>query len=361
MTILITDQPGTNTYLTALIKAYKSAGITVICGLHNFFYSNLIPDILHIQWPEKLYSWFPFSSMNEEEQYKAIKERLQWYKDNNANIVHTIHNIKPHVPENSGFEERIFKLIISYSDILVHHCNGSVNTLKTVYTESAGKFNIVCPHGDYLLDYSSIARDEARRKLGIPQNKFVLLNFGNQLKYKNENFIESVFNKLPLKNKYLLTAGNNRSGGYSKGLHLYNSIKRTIRMKLTYNNRKYHYKVVTPEELPVFINAADIFFLAHSGNNLNSGILPLAATYSKPVIFPNIGCFAEQMEGWIYETYRQGNEDGAVNAVKNLYMKLGNFNNSFDNTTWLSINSWDKHVQRILKAVQDKFKESNVY
>ena len=69
MNILIADNPGLNSYVTSLIEAYKKADINVICGLHNFFYSNFIPDILHIQWPEKLYNWNPFSYLSNDKRY----------------------------------------------------------------------------------------------------------------------------------------------------------------------------------------------------------------------------------------------------------------------------------------------------
>lgn len=359
MTILIADQPGTNSYLSSLINAYKNAGMTVICGVHNFFYSNFLPDVLHLQWPEKLYDWYPFSALNESEKEAQITERLRFYKSHNVKIVHTIHNLKPHQSNNPDFTEKIFRLVINYSDILVHHGNNSISLLENVYNTTKDKLSIVCSHGDYLMDFRSVSKKEARKKLGIPDDKFVILNFGNQTRYKNERFLESVFRKLKIRNKYLLTAGNFRNTGFTKSSQLFNFFKTRFRMFIKYPDRKYFYKVISPLELPFFINSADIFLLGHNGNNLNSGILPMAATYAKPVVFPNLGCFREQMDGWVYETYNPNNIGDAVKAVSKLYDRIKDQDKKFDNSDWLLNNSWDKHVNNILNTVKRYTKVNN--
>lgn len=354
MTILIADNPGTNSYLTSLIDAYKKAGLEVICGLHNFFYSNLVPDVLHIQWPEKIYNWYPFNVLDDEEKYKEIEKRLNWYKEKKAFIVHTIHNIKPHIPEKLNFEEKIFSLIINYSDILSHHCKKSVELLSKNYPQAANRKNIINHHGDYLIEYKKVSKDDARAKLGIEKNKFVILNFGSQQKYKGEEFIESVFRKLPIKEKYLLTAGSYRYGGYSEIGIIIRKMKNKIRVKNNFNNKKYIYKTAAPSEISYFFSACDIVLTAHRGS-LNSGVLPLAATYAKPVVFPDIGCFKEQMNNWAYECYEPENESRAAGAVMNLYHRVKDEGNeTADNTLWLQENSWKKHVRLILDEVRQK-------
>jgi len=261
MIILIADQPGTNSYLTSLIEAYKAAGLTVICGYHNFFYSNIKPDILHIQWPEKMYNWYPFSSLSEEEKFDKIENRLKWYKQNNVQIIHTIHNIKPHILEKFDFEEKTFKLIIYYSDILFHHCKRSIELLKENYPEAKNKKNIINPHGDYLIDYKEIPKNNARFKLGITPEKFVILNFGSQQNYKGEDFIDSVFNNLKIKDKFLLTAGNYVYESYSNTALL--KLRNTFRQKFKFKNKLYVYRRIPSNDLPFIVNSCDVFFLAH--------------------------------------------------------------------------------------------------
>ena len=54
MKILIPETPQSNSYVTSLIQAYQKAGCTVICGEANFYFTDFVPDVLHIQWPESL-------------------------------------------------------------------------------------------------------------------------------------------------------------------------------------------------------------------------------------------------------------------------------------------------------------------
>ena len=347
MTILVADNIETNSYVTSLVEAYKKTGHQVLCGLHNFFYSNFKPDMLHIQWPEKLYSWYPFSRLNEQEKYDKIEERLKWYRENKVFIVHTIHNIKPHIPAKLDFEEKIFKLVINYSDLLSHHCKRSIELLKEIYPAVINKKNIANHLGDYLIDFKNISKVEARKKLGISLDKYVILNFGSQQKYKGENFIESVFNKLQIKNKFLLTGGSYRYFGYGRMFTILKMIKNFEKVHLFHTNKKYYYRAIHPDEVSYFFSSSDLVFMAHTGS-LNSGILSMAATYSKPVVFPNIGCFKEQMESWNYRCYDNYNIKDAIKGIENFYYKNDLI---LDNSEWLSKNSWEKHVELICNSI----------
>lgn len=353
MTVLITDQPGTNSYLTSLINAYKEKGLKVICGSRNFFYSNIVPDFLHIQWPEKLYGWYPFTSLSKDERINTIEERLKWYKLNNVPIIFTIHNIRPHFLQDSSFELKVFELIIQYSNVLVHHCKRSIELLFENYPDAKTKKNIVSRHGHYLIDYKEITKNDARKKLGIKHDKFVILNFGSQQRYKGEEFIEKTFNRLKIKNKFLLTAGNYSFAGYSKPGMILRMLRNIFRMNIPRSQKKYFYRTINPEELPYFISASDMIFTAHNRVTLNSGILPLAATYSRPVVFPDIGCFKEQMQGWFFECYQEGNNNGAVEALEKIYKRiLKGENIPKDNLSWLNTNSWTENVQNVLDSLK---------
>ena len=350
MVVLIADNPGMNSYLTSLIEEYKKADLEIICGLHNFFYSNIKPSILHIQWPEKLYSWYPFSTLSEEEKYDKIEERLKWYKHKDVLIIHTIHNIKPHILEKPDFEKRIFELIIKYSDLLCHHCKKSIDILKDYYPTAINKKNIITPHGDYLIEFKKLSKEEARKKLNISMDKFVILNFGSQQKYKGENLIEEVFKKLKIKEKYLLIAGNYRYAGYNLINKVVKQFNNYIKNKINHKNKKYFLNTIEPQEIPYFLSASDVVFLAHSGS-LNSGIISLAATYSKPVIYPKIGCFEEQMKTWIGKSYSDNNKEEAIISLKELHDMIKNDNIILNNTDWLKNNSWEEHVKKILDTL----------
>lgn len=350
MNLLITERIGHNSYITGLINAYKDAGIKIISGNSNFFHSNFSPDILHIHWPDTLYKWYNMADRDNKKQYEIVKNRLKWYKSNGTKIVHTIHDLFPHNKHNE-VDIKFYDLVIQYADILVHHCNKSIEIIHKYYPNSKSKINIVCKHGDFLYDYKYVQQSDARKELQISKDKFVILNFGNQQKYKGIENINSIFNKSQIKNKFLLTAGNYSFTNHSKIQQLFKMIYNYYRQKRTYKSKKYFLKTVELDKIPIIFNSADIVLLGHKAG-LNSGVLNMAATFGKPVVFPNIGCFEEQMIGWEYKSYKVNDINDAVAKVE-YYNKLKNNSKfSFDNKRWLSENSWKIHVERILKTLQ---------
>lgn len=347
MKILITVKPCINDYIESLIHAYSRAGHSVTSGVDDFFYTTTPPDILHIHWPESLYLWQAPEDASEDEVYQMMTSRLAWFKSNNVIIINTIHNLKPHDSTSDNFI-KFYRLVIDHADILVHHCSKSISLLADSYPAAKGKVNIVCPHGDYLIHHKTVDKLQARSRYDIPENKMVILNFGMQRPYKNEKFITTVFNRLHLRSKYLVIAG----------VFLYPAkgwwfqLRNRFRMSFPYFNRKYLYRSFPVSELPDIISIADIILLGQR-NALNSGLTSLAATYCKPVVCPDIGCFKQSLDGWHYETFVAGDVQDAVAALQRMSNKLSEIAIS-DNSFWLKKHSWDSHVAMIIDALSDR-------
>ena len=92
--------------------------------------------------------------------------------------------------------------------------------------------------------------------------------------------------------------------------------------------------------------------MAHKKGSLNSGILPLAATYNKPVVFPDIGCFKEQMKNWVFDTYKEDDENNAIESIAKMYNKIRNNQPDINNTSWLREYSWESHVKNIMDSIK---------
>ena len=114
---------------------------------------------------------------------------------------------------------------------------------------------------------------------------------------------------------------------------------------------RFNFKKITIKDMSCYFAAADIVLLSHE-SGLNSGILSMAATYSKPVVYPDIGNFIEQIQDWISESYRCGDVEDAIKALDTMAERITQ-KVEMDNTKWLANNSWDIHVNRILTAVTD--------
>ncbi len=203
--VLITENNFQNAYIPSLIEAYKRAKCEVVAGgAISFYLSNFKPDILHIHWPETLYKKDVSLFGNPEE---IISKQIRWYKKNGTKIVFTVHNIKPHDSTDKERDYFVYNSIIKESDVIVHHGKASIALLSKEYPEVLTKKNIVCKHGDYLIQYKDISKEEARSHLRLPQEKFIMLYFGKFRTYKGFALIKNIYSKWPRSNKFLLIAG----------------------------------------------------------------------------------------------------------------------------------------------------------
>lgn len=351
MRILITEQPSDNGYIGSLVDTYQSKGHEVICGETNFFNSNVIPDILHIHWPERIHNWYFQPDTRIQEKTRILTDRFEWYRSHNTKIIHTIHNLRPHDKKNNDSDSDIFNLIISYSDILIHHCEKSVQLLQETYPSAKNKHHIICPHGDYLCHYKKMNKEAARRIHQIADDKLVVLSFGHQRPYKGESFILDAFSRFNETNKFLFTAGK----FYFPSSNVFNrsfyKARNYFRQNLKSRDRKYCYRSVSINEIPSIFTSADIVFLGQS-KALNSGVLAMAATYQVPVVCPDVGCFSEAVQDWTHELFTPNKVDEAAVALEKMTDRLRTHDDALlDNAAWLQKNSWSSHVNTILKTI----------
>lgn len=351
MNILLSEKPSLNGYIESLLTAYQRAGHAVICDPSNFLYSDFVPDVLHIHWPERITYWHQaLQGMSAAEQVARAAERLTWYKARGTKIVQTIHNLVPHATASAAGADAALACCLAQADVIVHHCQASVRETLQLYPAAGERANIVCRHGDYLLQFRQADPQRARRRLGIPLDAFVVLSFGRQRAYKNADFALQVFNALKVPRKFLLVAGNFDFFHHRGTEVLRLKARNWLRQRMLWRDRKYVYRDIKDAELPEFIAASDVFFLGQT-RALNSGQLALAATFSKPVVYPQIGCFAEAMDAWIGESYTAGDAAGAVAALDRIKLRWDAVAGQPDNSAWLARNSWDAHVAGILEAL----------
>ena len=339
MTILIVGKyfgKNSNNYIQLLADSYMEMGHTVLYDVENFLFSNFIPDVVHIQWPEAFYRWQRLILSNDEG-LGFLRNRLQWYRKNGVKFVYTVHNLLPHDTKDP-FDYEVYSLLLENMDVIVHHGSSSIEIIKQKYPNTKNKKHIVAPHGHYNIEALPDKKD-ARKRLGLPQEKFVCTNFGLQRKYKGREFLYDLFLSCKKTDICFLTAG--RLVGETEPFS--NIPKERCHKEI--------YKQISFDEMLDIVSATDIFVLTHQ-SGLNSGLIALALTYAKPVLFPDIGNFKDQVKGWQwYETYEVGKLDLALNALERLYTRLKD-KNTLDNAEWLKQNSWHIHTKNIIDALK---------
>lgn len=345
MKILIPHDDIVNGYIPSLAMAYQNAQCEVVVGKINFYLSEYRPDIVHIHWPENLYDkdCVPFDNPDD-----VITKRLEWYKEQGVRIFLTVHNLLPHDEIKQKTRRSICESVLEYTDIIIHHGQASIELMKKEYPNIADKKHIVCPHGHYLIHYKAVPKRESRNYLKLPQHAFIILSFGRILPYKGFELLRKIFKKWSHPGKLLLVAGrfdykeSQLSRLQRKGMELFGRYA---------GKERFYFRKVRTQDIGYYFAAADLLLLSHK-DGLTSGVLSMAATYSRPVVYPDIGNFREQVEGWIGESYQCGDVESALRALDAIVRRTDE-GPDMDNKIWLAKNSWDEHVNRILSAASE--------
>jgi len=129
-------------------------------------------------------------------------------------------------------------------------------------------------------------------------------------------------------------------------------IKNYAREKNTFLNRKYIYRDIKADEIPVIFGASDLVFISHH-DKLLPGIASMAATYLKPVVYPLKGCYRDSLKDWISKEYDYGNVKAAGSMIDEIYNEIQNNRFLLDNSRWLETNSWSVSVELIIRSVNN--------
>lgn len=148
---------------------------------------------------------------------------------------------------------------------------------------------------------TNLSRDEARKSLGIPKNKLVLLYFGFITWYKGADWlIDQVtgkeFRKKFSKVQLILAGGEAYSLKDKKYYQDY--YKRQLSKAKTSNNVRIT-GFVPEKEIPLFFTAADAVIFPYRGLIGSSGALTHALTFRKPFLLSSKMNFVLQNEEYI--------------------------------------------------------------
>lgn len=355
-TVLLCERPSAteNEYVSMLTEAYREAGYNVFFDPENFLYGDLAPEIVHLQWPEAIYDWRERLPRTDET-LAMLEQRLGWFCAAGSKIVSTYHNRLPH-DDATDFDSRAYRIVYGNSLVVVHHGAASITTFRNEFPDITTPRHIVCPHGPYAKKHPTLA--DPRSFYGILSPVTVVLNFGRQRPYKGGSFTRSAVNRAKSRKLCLFTVGSPspKPRFFRLKRAWFNRRARIMRFRLfrflLSTRFAIVWRTVPSDEIADIMQASDVVFLPHA-NGLNTGLIPLAVTYSKPVVFPDIGNFVEQACGWPFiETYEVGNEVSAAQAIEAMLTRLAGASASdFDNSEWLRQNSWSEHVKRVLDNV----------
>lgn len=304
-----------NPFVRLLAEGIRACGFEVVCSADEFWHNAAAYDIVHFQWPEELFGW----SYPSPGQVAELGERLRMLREQGIPIVYTRHNTLPHKGDDRVREA--YRLIGEYADAVVHLGDYSLRQFRERYPDSR-QIHAVIPHHIYEGVYGpGITRGEARQRLGIPADSFVVLAFGAFRHAFERKLTWRAFRRLHVPEKFLLAPRlwpYTLNGSYRRGL------KRLATRMLYYGahaaERLFRCRITSAEglipdaELPAYFTAADVVFIQRT-DILNSGNVPQAFAFGRVVAGPaagNIGGMLEATGNPVFDASDPASVDRAL-------------------------------------------------
>lgn len=304
-----------NPYVNLLQDALRGVGIA--CSTADGLSPRLVQswrgaaDIVHVHWLELL-CVAPRSS-NRLRRLCAVLGGLAWIKAVDLKLVCTLHNLEPHEqafsalqrPTGTGTFRLINRTLVTLSDAVHVHDQEAQRRLKARYGSRVRTY--VIPHGSYIGAYpNNCTKQEARERLKLKQDAFVLLFLGQIRQYKGVEDLVAAFHRLTDETCRLVIAGNVHDPSYAEELATLTRDDSRIVTRLRY---------VHDAELQYLMNACDVCVLPYH-EVTTSGAAVLAFSFGRPIVAPELGGFAELARDGRGITYTPEAGDGLLRALQ---------------------------------------------
>jgi len=279
-----------NPYQKLMMEGLAAAGMQVSHGVPGkllVFVRSAIryrPAYIHIDWLHSYYlrrrhwmTWllYPLFVLD-----VLIAKYILGVK-----FVWTLHNIFPH-------DRPVFGPYLWARQFFARQCDwirvfdsGTVQRASEALGIMPEKFRIV-PEGSYIGYYpNTISKEDAKRQLGLPDSKRILLYLGLIKPYKGVLELVKSYEACPEKHQaILLIAGKAMNAAYLR------QVQEAIQTESIYLYNRF----VADDELQVFFNAADVMVLPFERIE-NSGSAILAMGFAKPIIAPARGVLTKRL------------------------------------------------------------------
>lgn len=235
--------------------------------------------ILHLHWLELQYSAPTLARSLR--RLAGLEVALAKARRRGARLVYTVHNLNPHEEQHRFLSTLATRMVMAQADALHVH-DETTAARVTRLTGSNDKIHVI-RHGSYIGAYpNTCTREEARKRLNLPQDAFVYLYLGQIRPYKGVEDLISAFRQLSGIQR-LVIAGNVHDAEYARKLATTASDSSSIQT---------HFGYVDDADVQVYMNACDVCVLPYR-NVTTSGAAILAFSFGRPIIAPAIGTFPE--------------------------------------------------------------------
>ena len=221
----------------------------------------------------------------------ALREYLnaRFFKNRRMKLVTTVHDVEDFIRYGSRVDSKSYRKFERMTDAAIVHSRYAKERLLQHYTATNPNDIAVTPLPDYdsLYDNPSLSKSEARKKIGLPQDEFTVLFFGQIKKVKGVDVLIKAFSKFNRRDAKLVIAGipwKVDQRDYTGLVERENIADHTIL------HLRYH-----PAEMKhVYFRAADVAVLPYR-EIYSSGVLVNALYYGTPLITSDKPLFKEYL------------------------------------------------------------------
>lgn len=289
--------------------------------------------LFHIQWLNKFIS-FDRTVLNV--YYKLLGKKL----------VFTAHNINAGQRDgnDSLLNRKTLKFMYNFVDHIIVHTNKMKLQLIEEFKVREDKITVI-PHGILnVVPNTGLTCAQARKKIGMRDNKKLLLFFGNITRYKGlKNLVLALDNLKKKRDDFMLIIAGNIHRNY----HTYDEdVQRKIEEFNLRDNIIEKIEFIHDKDVEVYFKAADVLILPYL-TIFQSGVPFLAYSFGLPVIATDVGSLREDIiEGETGYICQPENPEDLAQKI-DLYFNSDLFKNLKENRikiiAWANEKySWDK-------------------
>ncbi len=302
-------------------------------------------DCVHIHWPEALIGW----RIPTETDLNNLETTVEKWREH-AKLVVTVHNLSSH--NSNPMNQKLYDLIYSSARVLIHMSKISQTLLRDLYSglipeETCHK---TIPHGLYGIYDNKVSREDARKKLNLNPDDFVILIFGQIRTDAEKKIVKGLIERLPDKKKKIVVP---QWSFTEKKWQFF--LKKKIVDKPNY---RFMDIFIPDNEVQYYLNSADILFIQRL-HNLNSGSLLLGFAFGKVVVGPDYGSVGEILKETGNPTFSPSDFQSIIKAVQKGKTLLQQ-NKGFDNLKYANEN-WNMELtaQRHIQVYKDNIETDN--
>ena len=272
-------------------------------------------DVLHLHWLHYFYRRETLEASVAD--YAKFAENLTYAKKElGYKIVWTLHNVYPHERPFPDLDHCARLLVCELADAVLCHCNYAKDIANKLFhrTENVQ----VIPHGNFIDAFpNDMSRQDARAQLGIDEDQFVYLFFGNARAYKGIEHLVSAFLS-HADDDAVLVLMMRKAFDVAYAEEVEGLAQKDARIKV------FTSEFFPESDFQIYINASDVAVFPFA-EVLTSGSAITALSFGRPVVMPRLGCLPELITdemGVLYDVKANDGLGKALARARDLEMNI---------------------------------------